>query len=281
MSRILVVEDDDTVRLVISRTLAKGGYSVSESHDGGEALEALGRDRFDLMLLDIWMPKVTGLDLLRELRRVERAPRVIVITSDDAPETLLEAVRGQAFSYVHKPIEPAKLLATVREALEAPEPPPIEVLSARAHWVELQVPCSREAVNRIEAVMAQIDTNLPPELREQIGFALRELAMNAVEWGGKLDPTRSVRISCLRAKRMILYRIADPGAGFNIEELPHAAIGQPPTDPIAHMEVREAKGMRPGGFGLLSVQSSVDELLYNEKRNEVVFVKYLDDGGKR
>jgi hypothetical protein len=63
---------------------------------------------------------------------------------------------------------------------------------------------------------------------------------------------------------------------LQIDELPHAAIGQPPDDPIAHMEVREGKGLRPGGFGLLSVRSSVDELLYNEQRNEVVFVKYLD-----
>jgi CheY-like chemotaxis protein/anti-sigma regulatory factor (Ser/Thr protein kinase) len=275
MSRILVVDDDDTTRLVIGKVLAKAGFSVSEASDGVEALEILRTSRFDLMLLDVWMPRMTGLDLLAALRSVEQAPRVVVMTSDDAPETLLKAVREQAFNYVHKPVAPPQLLTTVREALDAPEPPQIEVLSARADWVELMVPCSREAVGRIETVMAQLETNLPLELRESIGFAFRELAMNAVEWGGKLDPTRKVRISCLRAKRMILYRIADPGVGFKIEELPHAAIGQPPDDPIAHMEVREAKGLRPGGFGLLSVRSTVDELLYNEQRNEVVFVKYL------
>ena len=141
-------------------------------------------------------------------------PRVVVMTSDDAPDTLLKAVREQAFSYVHKPVEPPTLLTTVREALDAPEPPPIEVLSARPDWVELVVPCSREAAGRIEAVMAQLETDLLSELRESIGFAFRELLMNAVEWGGKLDPTRKVRISCLRAKRMLLYRIADPGPGF-------------------------------------------------------------------
>ena len=99
--------------------------------------------------------------------------------------------------------------------------------------------------------------------------------------GRTLDPDRKVRISYLRARRMLLYRIADPGPGFNIEDLPHAAIGQPPDDPIAHMQVREEKGIRPGGFGLLMVRGSVDELLYNEKRNEVVFVKYLEDGAGR
>ena len=281
MSRILVVDDDDTTRLIISRLLAKMGFSVSEARDGVEALEILRSDRFDLMVCDVWMPRMTGLDLLVALRTLDHAPRVVVMTSDDTPDTMLKAVREQAFSYVHKPVEPSKLLTTVREALDAPEPPRIEVLSARPDWVELLVPCSREAVGRIEAVMAQLETDLPLELRESIGFAFRELAMNAVEWGGKLDPTRKVRISCLRAKRMILYRIADPGVGFSIEDLPHAAIGQPPDDPIAHMEVREAKGLRPGGFGLLSVRSTVDELLYNEQRNEVVFVKYVDEDVRR
>jgi anti-sigma regulatory factor (Ser/Thr protein kinase) len=78
---------------------------------------------------------------------------------------------------------------------------------------------------------------------------------------------------------MVMYRIADPGPGFDIKDLPHSAIGQPPGDPIAHMQVRESKGLRPGGFGLLMVRANVDELLYNENRNEVVFVKYLDDPG--
>ena len=125
--------------------------------------------------------------------------------------------------------------------------------------------------------MSHLDADLAPDVRASIAYAFRELLLNAVEWGGKLDPSRTVRIACLRAKRMILYRIADPGPGFKIEDLPHAAVGQPPDDPIAHMQVREAKGIRPGGFGLLTVQATVDELLYNEDRNEVVFVKYLDN----
>jgi anti-sigma regulatory factor (Ser/Thr protein kinase) len=124
--------------------------------------------------------------------------------------------------------------------------------------------------------MAQLRTHLAPAMREQLAYAFRELLTNAIEWGGRLDPNRTVRIACLRTKRMLLYRIADPGPGFDIEDLPHAAIGQPDGDPIAHMHVREQQGLRPGGFGLLMVQQSVDELLYNEKHNEVVFVKYLD-----
>jgi anti-sigma regulatory factor (Ser/Thr protein kinase) len=199
------------------------------------------------------------------------------MTSDDAPETLLKAVREQAFRYVHKPVESGDLLQTVRDVLEAPEAPEIEVTSARPEWVEIVVPCTRRAAEHIQTFMSHLDTDLPADLGESIGYAFRELLLNAVEWGGRLDPSRKVCIAYLRAKRMIMYRIADPGQGFNLEDLSHAAIGQPPDNPIAHMQVREEKGLRPGGFGLLSVRASVDELLYNEKRNEVVFVKYLEN----
>jgi CheY-like chemotaxis protein/anti-sigma regulatory factor (Ser/Thr protein kinase) len=276
VSRILIVDDDRTTRHVLSKVLTGAGFTTSVAKDGVEALKALKAGRFDVLLLDVWMPRMNGLDLLSKLRNDKTRPRIVVMTSDDAPETLLKAVREQAFRYVHKPVESVELLQTVRDVLEAPEPPEIEVTSARADWVEIVVPCTRQAAEHIQTVMSHLDTDLPAELRESIGYAFRELLLNAVEWGGRLDPTRKVRIAYLRAKRMIMYRIADPGQGFNVDELPHAAIGQPPDDPIAHMMVREEKGLRPGGFGLLSVRASVDELLYNEKRNEVVFVKYLE-----
>jgi anti-sigma regulatory factor (Ser/Thr protein kinase) len=127
--------------------------------------------------------------------------------------------------------------------------------------------------------MSSLDATLAPDVREVTAYAFRELLLNAIEWGGKLDPNRKVRIACLQTKRMLLYRIADPGPGFDIDDLPHAAISYP-DEPVAHMNVREEKGLRPGGFGLLTVKASVDELIYNEKRNEVVFVKYLSPEGK-
>jgi anti-sigma regulatory factor (Ser/Thr protein kinase) len=186
-------------------------------------------------------------------------------------------VKRQATEFVHKPIDPEALLDLVRLVLERPPPPHIDVVSARPDWVELVAPCTRAAAERVHDVVAHLDADLDPEVRESVGFAFRELLMNAVEWGGKLNPRRKVRISYLRAARMVLYRIADPGSGFGAPELEHAAIGYP-TDPTAHLERREAKKLRPGGFGLLMARGSVDELIYNEKRNEVVFVKYLSDG---
>jgi anti-sigma regulatory factor (Ser/Thr protein kinase) len=138
------------------------------------------------------------------------------------------------------------------------------------------VPCDRDAATRIQEFLSQLDSDLPEGVRSDVGQAFRELLNNAIEWGGRLDPQQTVRIAYLRARRMLLYRIADPGKGFSFRDLTHAAVNNPPSDPMEHAVVREEKGLRPGGFGLLMTRQMVDELLYNEAHNEVVFVKYLD-----
>jgi len=94
--------------------------------------------------------------------------------------------------------------------------------------------------------------------------------------GGGLDPNRKVRVTYVRARRMVLYRIADPGPGFKLEELAHAAVNYPIERAAESARVREEKGQRPGGFGILTARAMVDELIYNEAHNEVLFVKYLD-----
>jgi CheY-like chemotaxis protein/anti-sigma regulatory factor (Ser/Thr protein kinase) len=277
MTKILIVEDDRATRHLLTGLLKAADFSVSAARDGANALRHLKRQSFDLMLLDIWMPRMNGLELLARLRSEPVRPKVVVMTSDDTPETLLQAVREQAYQYVTKPVEPKALVELLRHVLtSAPASPPIEVISAKPSWVELLVPCERDAADRIQAFMAHLEADLAPELRDSVGVAFRELLLNAIEWGGQLDPNRKVRIAYLRANRMLLYRIADPGPGFSFKGLTHAAVGHPEGSPLNHMDPREEKGLRPGGFGIMISQAKVDELIYNEAQNEVVFVKYLD-----
>ncbi len=277
MPRILVVDDDRTTRELLRLQLRSAGYSVETAGDGASALARVRRKKFDLVLLDVWMPGMDGLAVLASLRNEPSQPRVVVMTADDTSETLLRAIRAQAYRFVTKPVEPKDLVKLVRSTLDSKAGVrPIEVVSARPEWVELVVPCDREAAERIQEFMARLDTDLPEDVRSSVGQAFRELLMNAIEWGGKLDPGQTVRISYLRARRMLLYRIADPGQGFSFESLTHSALSNPSDQPIEHALEREKKGLRPGGFGLLMTRQTVDELLYNEAHNEVVFVKYLD-----
>jgi CheY-like chemotaxis protein/anti-sigma regulatory factor (Ser/Thr protein kinase) len=276
MNKILIADDDRATRHMLKTILGDAGYDVTLAVDGNAALKKVAEGGFDLLLTDVWMPGLNGLELMARLKEQSSNLRTIVMTSDDTSEVMLRAIREQAYHYFRKPFEPNAVVELVKDALSAkPSGAPIEVVSAVPHWIELLVPCELEAVARITGFMSQIKSELSEEDREHVGFAFRELLTNAIEWGGKLDPNQKVRISYLKTKRMVQYRIADPGMGFRIEELDHAAISNPEDDPMQHSEVRKQKGLRPGGYGLFMVRDLVDELLYNEVHNEVVLVKYL------
>lgn len=276
MNKILVVDDDPHVREVIVETLNAAGFWSEAAADGLEALARLEKEEYDLMLLDVRMPRMDGLEVLGRVRAQPHHPKVLVMTADDTPETLLRVIREQACEYIAKPFDPKGMVEAVTRTLaQSSEALQIEVVSARPDWVELLVPCDLALAERIEGFLMRLKADLPDDVRERVGLAFRELLMNAIEWGGKLDPHRKVRIAYVRGRRMLLYRIADPGLGFQLEDLQHAAVGQPADKPAEHMRVRQEKGIRPGGFGLMVVRAMVDELIYNEARNEVLFVKYL------
>jgi len=274
--RILIVDDDRALRHVLSALLTNAGHAVEQAGDGPEALARLDGDRFDVVLLDIGLPGANGLDLLAHARSRPSPPIVIMMTADDTSDSLLAAVRRQAFRYLRKPFAPAAIVDVIDDAMAETAAMSIEVVSARPEWVEIVAPCTLEMTDRIQSFVMQLDARLPESVREAVAQAFRELLNNAIEWGGKLDPGRKVRISCVHAKRLLLYRISDPGEGFDPEKLQHAAIANPPGSPLEHALVREEQGLRPGGLGLMMTQSLVDELIYNEARNEVMFIKYLD-----
>jgi len=276
MTKILVVEDERSTGHLLRKVLEGAQYDVTLVTDGVAALEALRAGAFDLMLLDIWMPRMSGLDVLAAMRDEKLEPRTVVMTSDETPETVIRAVRDRAYHYVNKPVRPQVLLDLVRDTLAAPQVPPIEVVSARPEWVEIVLPCQIEATARIHEFLSRLDADLPENVRQDIDYVFRELLRNAVEWGGGLDPSRKVRVAYVRARRMVIYRIADPGPGFRFEDLAHAAVSYPIEEAGESARVREEKGMRPGGFGILTARAMVDELIYNEAHNEVLFVKYLD-----
>ena len=276
MPHILIAEDDRLLSQMLKAVLKVEGFRVAAAFNGEAALKKLRAKQYDLLLLDVWMPQMNGFEVLSYLREMPSPPRVIVMTTDGTPQSILRAMREQAYQYVLKPFEPAALVKMVRDALSAdPTVTPIEVLSARPSWVEILLPCDLRTAARVEKFMANLRVDLPTETIQMIAHAFHELLLNAVEWGGQLDPNRKVRISFLRTERMLLYRIADPGPGFQFEDLTHAATSNPQDDPMRHMEARQEKGLRPGGLGLFMTKQIVDELLYNEKQNEVVFVKYL------
>jgi len=272
--QILVIDDDPSIHDLVGYALRSEPVDITACETAAEGLKRVKEASYDLILLDLGLPDVHGLEVLAGLRQIRSDLRVIVITADDTPESLLRAIRENAYSYLRKPFAPAELADLVSRALSTESEPAIEVLSSKRDWLELSIPCTRDSAERIEHFVRQLDADLALDLMQPVAQAFRELLMNAVEWGGGLDPSRRVRISCIRTPRLLFYRIADPGPGFRFEGLTHSALVNP-GGAMASSAVREEKGLRAGGLGLAMVQAMVDDLVYNEVQNEVVLVKYL------
>ncbi len=118
--RILVVDDEADIRGLLSEILAEEGYEVEVAADAASARRAAARQEPDLVLLDIWMPDMDGISLLREWNEKNslRCP-VVMLSGHGTVETAVEATRLGAFDFVEKPLSIAKLLRTAERALEA------------------------------------------------------------------------------------------------------------------------------------------------------------------
>ncbi|MCH8307612.1 MAG: sigma-54-dependent Fis family transcriptional regulator [Proteobacteria bacterium] len=117
---VLVVDDEDDIRVLIKEILSDEGYEVTNAADAAEARAARQKGKFDLILLDIWMPDTDGISLLREWsEHAELDCPVVIMSGHGTVDTAVEATRLGAFDFVEKPLSIAKLLRTVERAIES------------------------------------------------------------------------------------------------------------------------------------------------------------------
>lgn len=274
---VLLADDDENGRKIFRRVLEYEGFEVIDVSDGRAALEVLQSNHIDLLLTDVMMPGIDGIELLERARALQPDIRAVVMTGYLTDNHVIAAFRNQACDFLSKPFHVDELLETVRSALTRNPGCNIEIISDAPEWIELRVPCDLNAVEPIQKFLAELQGNIAPETREAIGHVFREMLNNAIEHGGKCDMSKRVEVKYIRLKRAILYSIKDPGEGFDLKAIEHAAFANPDDDPFRHMRLRQEKGMRAGGFGIVLASQVVDELIYNKQHNELIFVKYLDE----
>jgi DNA-binding NarL/FixJ family response regulator len=272
---LLLVDSDPAVHELLTGLLRREDCQIEDAYDGQDALDRLKTSPCDLVVAGQGRNGFDPLKLLRRVRLIRPEAKVIVTGQND-PKLVVGAIRQHAYSYFHKPLPPVPFADMVAQALNADAwEDDIRLLSARPEWITLEIRCKNEAADRTTHFVRELEIDLPPAVREDIAAAFRELLMNAIEHGGKHDARKRVRASLLRTSKSMIVHISDPGTGFSLDSLPHAAISNPEDSPIRHVEVRAEEGRRPGGFGILMTRNLVDELVYNERGNAVLFVKYL------
>ncbi len=269
------MDDDPSILQMLEAALETPDRQVESACDGLEGLRCVESAAYDLIVTDIDVPKLDGFDLLERIHKIRPDAKVALMTKASTPQNIVRALREHAFTFFSKPFTIETVRCLLERALVATAwEDDIEVLSASPQWLDLKLRCKMETADRILQFLHELGSDLPSTVRDKIAIAFREILLNAIEHGGGCDPEKKVFISYRRTGRAILYQVRDPGKGFSFGNLPQAAVSHPDT-PLAHTEIRERMGLRPGGLGLLVTRRAVDEMIYNEVGNEVLLIKYL------
>ena len=273
----LLIGEDPEVKAALSIVLAPEGWTLESSNNLDDALALAKSRQFGLIVTSRETSGKEDVEFLRQLRRVKPHTRIVILTDDSTPADVIASMREHAFGFLSKGFSVESLAETVRTVLDTPTwDDGIEIMSATPKLITLAVRCSMITAERLLQFMREI-ADLPDEELQNVGVAFREMLLNAMEHGGHFDPEKYVEICYVRTRHVVMARIKDPGDGFTLDEVRHAAVGNPPDDPIAHVIRRNDEGMRPGGYGVMLAKNLVDELIYGEKGNEVLLVKYLPE----
>ncbi len=116
--KVLVIDDEDIVRTSCSRTLAPAGFEVRLARNGVEGLKILEEGPFDLVLTDLKMPDMDGIEVLRKIKEGWPAVEVIIITGYQTVDTAVKSIKLGAFDYIEKPFTPDALITAVSKALD-------------------------------------------------------------------------------------------------------------------------------------------------------------------
>lgn len=293
MPEILIVEDSRTQAIQIKLMLEKAGYSTQSVGDGVEAMAAVSADAPDLILTDLHMPNMNGLELVDEIRSKHTGVPVILMTADGTDTIAVEALKKGAASYIPKRLLSNDLISSVNDVLDmtranrAEENVFVALVESRAKFVFGNDPSFASAIaahfeKQLRRMRYTDETGL---LR--ISLAVREAILNAIEHGNleldsKLRDDDDTQYYALREQRIheapyksrqvtmeadigadsVKFVVTDGGTGFEPSEIPD------PTDP--------ENLVRAHGRGLMLIQSFMNEVRHNESGNQITMVKLRD-----
>jgi anti-sigma regulatory factor (Ser/Thr protein kinase)/ActR/RegA family two-component response regulator len=275
MARMLMIAPDEALLKALRASPLLEGHTIDTVRGEVDALRQLRRRAFGVL---ITAPD-TDLDedaaILDEVRSLRPGVRIVLLAPKATPDQVIEALRKRVFACFSAPFDPSEIADMVARAAEAEHwKDGIQVVSATPDWISVLVACRLLSAERLVNFFTELRSDVPDAPRDDFMFAFREVLMNAMEHGGGFDPDEVVEVMAVRTARTMVFYLRDPGPGFDLGALRHAAIARP-DDPLAVAEVRAERGLRPGGFGLLITREIVDEMIYSERGNEVILVKHL------
>jgi anti-sigma regulatory factor (Ser/Thr protein kinase)/DNA-binding NarL/FixJ family response regulator len=275
MARILMVAPGDGLLKALRASPLLKGHSVDVAAGDTDAIRRLRGRAFDVLITAPDTDIDEDAAVLDEVRAVRPGVRFVILAPRTTPEQVIAALRQRVFACFSAPFDASEIADMVARAVDAEEwKDGIEVLSATPSWIHVRVNCRLLSAERLVNFFTELRSDVPEAPRDDFMFAFREVLVNAMEHGGGFDPDQVVEVTAVRTARTMVFYLRDPGPGFDFAALTHAAVTHPDA-PLAVAEGRARSGLRPGGFGLLLARQIVDEMIHNERGNEVILIKHL------
>ena len=277
VSRVLMVGRSQTLFDEVRRRAGLREEDVETCPGPVEAVRHLGQQTWDVLLTDQGTTIADSLAVAADVSAHHPSVRILALWPAATNQEISAAIRANIVACFTEPFDLVEIADMVRAALSADEwRNGIDVVSGLPHWLTLRVACHLVTADRLVRFMSELQQTTMPEVeRDLLIAAFRELLLNAMEHGAGFDAEKMIEVTAAKTERAIVYHFKDPGPGFDSDDLKYAARSRNPDDLVANVLERAAAGRRPGGFGMLIAGHIADELVYNERRNEVLMIKHL------
>jgi anti-sigma regulatory factor (Ser/Thr protein kinase) len=277
MGRVLVIQGAPALLDALRTTLAPRGHEIEPCGGDVEAVRVVRQRPVDVVVTDPVSSIDENLALAQELQHACPGIRTIVRAPAVDRGRVIEALRARVFACFTPPYDDLEIVDMVRSALAADAAgDDIVVISGLPHWLTLRVSCRLLTADRLVRFLTEFEATLPEQDRDLLMAAFREMLLNAMEHGAGFSADKVVEVTAARTARAIVYHFRDPGGGFSGSHAERAAATRDPEDIMATALKRAELGLRPGGLGMLIVRQIADELVYNEKGNEVLLIKHIE-----
>lgn len=271
--KALIVDDEEDICQILAEHLRRWGFEPTYLLEGKNVVDWVRKNRPAVVLLDLMLPDIDGYTICETLKldRETNLIPVIMVTAFTGDEDKVHGLQVGANIYLTKPFTPDAIYRAIQDALNW-----LEDLKTNGTQGEIRFNLQSDThyLEELNHLLGSLFlfSGLGQQQIKQLTTAVRELGTNAIEWGHEKKKDRIVTVDYRIDPEKITIDIKDTGPGFCPTNLPHAAS---PDDPVGHMMVREALGIREGGFGIMMSRGLVDEMAYNDKGNEVRLVKYF------
>ena len=288
-AKVLIADDQDALRSMLSKQLSKEGFEPIEAKDGEEAIELYKVLKPPVVISDVIMPKMDGLTLLKEIKKIDSQAAVILMTGHGNEEVVLKALQGGATNFFKKPFNVKELIREINkvsryrvEALTSSLFSPYLVEETKSfslatgnplyypiiNQITLQLPCLLEEseILNLKIGIEEMITNAIEHGNLGISFSEKDAAIARGRWGDLLaerlkeddNAVKAVHIRSSIDSKAFRISVRDEGKGFDWRNLP---------------EVLPENLFTFNGRGILLAKIYYDEVSYNDAGNEVTLIK--------